>query len=271
LDAIVRIARLLHEKGSATPEELMSGISRRTFYRAVSVLRDAEVVVLEGRAYQWYDSTAKSVYRNAFEAKLALDHSTRIVTALQSLMAGVFAYSAEKDLLPRVEYSEDALAHLRTGYRRLYEDYGKAGNMKREISEGESEFREDVRARLIGALPELSSGGVVADNILRDVKEVLRGHDPSFLLNLRVEGDEVRSNPHFLGRKELAEPLRRFISEEEQSTVNRESCGKIVDLENEYYVLMRRLEKEAAALVRQVINGTPLKGSCPMCPKARIG
>ncbi|MCJ7609144.1 hypothetical protein MUP00_05685 [Candidatus Bathyarchaeota archaeon] len=271
MDAIVRIARLLREKGSATPEELMSGISRRTFYRAVSVLRDAEVVVLEGGVYQWYDSTAKSVYRNAFEAKLALDHSTRIVTALQSLIAGVFAYSAEKDLLPRVEYSEDALAHLRTGYRRLYEDYGKASNMKREISEGESEFREDVRARLIGALPELSSGGVVADNILRDVKEALRGHDPSFLLNLRVEGDEVRSNPHFLGRKELAEPLRRFISEEEQSTVNRESCGKIVALENEYYVLMRRLEKDAATLLKQVENGTPLKGSCPMCPKARIG
>ena len=89
-------------------------------------------------------------------------------------------------------------------------------------------------------------------------------------MNLQVEGDEVKSNPHNLGRKEFTEPLRRFISQEEQSPVNRERCGKIVVLESEYYVLRMKLEKEAATLLMQVENGTPMKGSCKMCANAQI-
>jgi hypothetical protein len=126
-------------------------------------------------------------------------------------------------------------------------------------------------ARLIGEVPELSTGGVVAENILRDIKEALRGHDPSFLMNLEVKRDEVWSNPHILGAKELAEPLRRFISQEEHSTVNREKCGKIATLENEYYAIRLRLEKETTVLEMQVENGTPLGGSCPICPSVKIG
>ena len=89
-------------------------------------------------------------------------------------------------------------------------------------------------------------------------------------MNLQVEGNEVKSNPHNLGRKEYAEPLRRFISQEEQSPMNRERCGKIVALESEYYVLKMKLEKEATTLLMQVENGTPMKGSCKMCPNAKI-
>jgi DNA-binding transcriptional ArsR family regulator len=266
----VRIIKRLRETGSATPEELISDMPRRTFYRAVGALRDAGVVVVEDGVYRWYESAADRMYGSPFEVEQALKHSTVVAAAIQALMKEGFAYSTEKDA-QALKYSEEALAHLRTGYRRLYDDYGEARRIKAEIGEAEAMFVEDVRARLIAAVPELSTVDVVAENVLRDIKEALRGHDPSFLMNLEVKGDEVWSNPRILGTKELAEPLRRVISREEQSTANRERLSKIVALENEYYALRLRLEKEASVLLMQVENGTPLKGSCPICPRVKIG
>ena len=267
--AIVRIIKRLRERGSATPEELMSGIPRRTFYRAVGVLRDAGVVVAEDGAYRWYESAADRVYGSPFEVEQALKHSRVVAAAIQALMKEGFAYSSEEDA-GALKYSEEALAHLRTGYRRLYDDYGDARKTKAEIDEAEREFVGQIRARLIASVPAMDTGEVVAENILRDIKEALRGHDPSFLMNLAVKGNEVWSNPYVLGAKELAEPLRQFVSREEQSTVNRDRIGRIVALENQYYDLRFRLEKEASVLPMQVENGTPLKGSCPMCPQVKI-
>jgi hypothetical protein len=61
-----------------------------------------------------------------------------------------------------------------------------------------------------------------------------------------------------------------LIQQEEQMKENVERCGAIIETENRYYPVRRRLEQEIGKLVMEVENRRILLGRCQMCPNIRL-
>jgi len=273
LMSLVNIIKILRAEGSLSPGDLMEkvDVSKKTFYRALSALRDSGVVVKDGGRYYWYEFLEARVYKNEFEANQALDHSKKIVSGLKHMIGRSASYWVEGELIPKAEYAEPALMHLRTGYSGTYELYEKAENAKGQVNKKERQFKEGTTATLLASSLQVQYPENVVTIILEDVKEVLRGRKPYFLSNLRIEDEKAKSGGYTLSvRKEMFEPLKQFIMKEETSKENRESCARIVELENKYYTWRQKFEREIKILIMQVDNGRPLKGSCHVCPKVKI-
>ncbi|MCJ7771290.1 hypothetical protein MUP37_06945 [Candidatus Bathyarchaeota archaeon] len=60
------------------------------------------------------------------------------------------------------------------------------------------------------------------------------------------------------------------MAEEEKSTQNVHSCGRIISEMKEYFDLYKRSEEDIKKLMQQVENNTPLDGHCIQCPRIRI-
>lgn len=273
LVSIARIIKILRAEGSLSPGDLMKkvGMPKRTFYRALNELMDWDVVIKDGGRYYWYEFTDTKRYESEFEANQALKHSKNIVSGLKHIMGRSTSYFVEGDSKPKAEYVEPALMHLRTGYSGIYEVFEKAEKTEGQVNKKEREFEEGIKARFLASSLQLQYAEHVAKIVLNDIKDSLRGRKPFFLTNLRVEGEKVTSGVYtFSVEVEMFEPLKRFIINEESSKENRESCGRIVDLENKYYTLTQKFKKEIEFLIMQVENGIPLKGSCQVCPRIKI-
>jgi len=274
LVAVVQVIEILRAEGSLSPGELMKkvGVPKKTFYRALSALRDSGVVVKDDGRYYWYESLDTRIYENKFEHGLALKHSKNIVLGLKCITGSSSSYfvEGEGNLMSKPEYAEPALMHLRTGYSGTYELYEKAENAKRQTNKKEDELEEGIKARLLASSLQLQYPQHVVKIILDDIKEVLRGRKPRFLADLHVEDENVRSCGYTLAKREMFESLKHFIMEEEASKENRESCSRIVELENKYYTLRQKFSRKIENLIMQVENGRPLKGNCQFCPKVKI-
>lgn len=271
--SIARIIKILRAEGSLSPGDLKKkvGMPRRTFYRALSALRDGGVVVKEGERYYWYEFVDTRRYGSEFEANQALKHSRNIASGLKHIMGRSGTYFVEGDLMPNAEYAEPALMHLRTGYSGTYEVFEKAENIRGQVNKKEREFEDGIKARLLASSLQPQYPEHVAKIVHNDIKEVLRGRKPYFLTNLHVEGEKVCSGAYtFLAESEMFEQLKHLIMKEEASKENKEICRRIVELENKYYNLRQIFEREIESLIMQVENGTPLKGSCQLCPRVKI-
>jgi hypothetical protein len=175
-----------------------------------------------------------------------------------------------EDMLPKIEYEEHAMAHLKTGYPGVFKAYQELGHIRNQIGEEEHKFIEDLKAKLQNQCPTVSSADDVARMVLDDTRRVLRGHKPSFLINLMVKGEEVQSNPFHLAPKEAFECLRDFIASEEKSEENTRKCMRMIELGNNYYASRLRFEKYAKDLILQVENRTPLNGRCDECSRVKL-
>lgn len=277
LVSVSGIIRTLREKGGLSTRDLFADVggSRRTFFRALSALKEAGVVVKVGEKYYWYEFVEERVYGSAFEAEQALHHSRIIVSGLNYILQRG-RYSVEGELRSREEFKERALMHLRTGYPEIYRVYERAEGAREEAFVEERRVRDGIKARLPASL-QVAEPEYVAEIIVEDIKEDLTGRAPRFLPRLRVEGGEVRCAPYTLIPSEAYdEPmgafgeLRSFITREESEEGNRGSCGRILNLANRYYNLRQTFEHEIEDLIAMVESGTPLRGRCRLCPKVRI-
>jgi len=270
---VAKIIKTLRAEGSLGSAELMDKVNapKRTFYRAVSVLRDSGVVVMDSGKYFWYEFLDTRAYKNELEANLALKHSSNIASGLKHMIEGYRSYFVEGELLPKANYVESALMHLKTGYGETYKLFEKAEETKKLVNKEELEFKERIKAKLLVSSLQTQYPENMAKIILDDIKEVLRGRKPSFLNDLQIKDGTVKSGGYTsLTAVGMFESLKHFMTEEEASKENRENCARIVERENRYYKLNQKFERETRGLVMQVENGTPLKGSCQMCPKVKI-
>ena len=273
LVSIARIIKILRAEGSLSPGDLIKKVDvpKRTFYRALNALMDGGVVVKDGGRFYWYEFLDTRVYESEFEADQALKHSRNVALGLKHIIGRSMGYVVEGEVMPKAEYVEPALMHLRTGYSGTYEVFEKVEKVKGQVNKKEREFEEGVKARVLASSLQVQHPEHVAEIVLHDIKEVLRGRKPYFLTNLHVEGEKVESGAYaFLAKREMFEPLKHFIMEEESSKENRESCKRIVELENICYTLRQKFEREIESLIMQVENGRPLKGSCQVCPRVKI-
>jgi len=273
LVSIARIIKILRAEGSLIPEDLRKkvGMSKRTFYRALSALRDGGVVVKDGGRYYWYEFVDTKVYESEFEANQDIQHSRNVASGLKHIIGRSTDFHFADELIAKAEYVEPALMHLRIGYSGTYELYEKAENIKRQANKKEHEFEEEIKAKLLASSLETQYPENVVTIILRDIKDVLRGRKPYFLNNLRIESEKVKSGAYTsLVKIEMFERLKHFITEEESSKENMESCGRIIELENKIFTLRQKFESKIESLVMQVENGRPLGGHCQMCPRVKI-
>jgi len=272
LGAVSKIVRILKERGSMSPGELLRevGVTKRTFYRALGALRDAGVIREESGFYYWYEHLETAEYQSEFEAEQALNHSRNIASGLQHLLErNVRDYAGGG--LGRAEYAEYALTHLRTGYSGTYKDFQEAENVKRQTNENENKLIENIKAKLIALSLRVSYPTYVPEIVLADIKEVLRGRKPYFITDLKVEDEKVKSGAYAdLAKKEEFQSLKQFIIKEEMLKENMEYCRGILEMEHEYITLWQRFRKEIEVLLMQVGNGMPLKGGCQICPKVKV-
>lgn len=273
LVSIARIIKILRAEGSLIPEDLRKkvGMSKRTFYRALSALMEGGVVLKDGGRYYWYEFVGTRVYESVFEANQAIEHSRNVASGLKHIIGRSMGFHSEDELRAKAEYVEPALMHLRTGYSGTYELYEKAENTKRQANKKEREFEEEIKAKLLASSLETQYPENVITIILRDIKDVLRGRKPYFLNDLRIEDGEVKSGGYTsLVKIDMFELFKHFIMEEESSKENMESCGRIVELENKIFTLRQKFESKIESLIMHVENGRPLEGSCQMCPRVKI-
>ena len=272
LVAVVEIIQYLREKGSASPSELIANVKakKRTYYRALESLQEAEVVIKRDDGnFFWYEFIETRVFQNEFEAEEALNHSRNIAKGLRFLMGEEKRYFKEEDVNVDRGYLDFGIMHLNTGYPEIRRDYHQAESARKEM--------HDVEMRVIKRITEgiLPSHHVLypdhlAHIIIEDIKDSLTGRTPSFLEGLRIDGDEVRSIGYTLASKDAFEELKDFIIKQEENKENREDCGYIIELGTGYYKLRQSLQKEISILIRMVENGTPLQGRCKICPKIKI-
>ena len=270
LVSVTIIAKTLMQEGSLTVSELMArtGAPKKTFYRAMNALKDAEVVIQEGGTVYWYESYQTRIYQSQFEAERALEHSRYIAQGLVSLMPGS-GLLRRPGLAPDVEYAGYALAHLKAAYPKVHHAYQQAERMREQTLGEEKRFEESVLARMPPSLG-LRVPRRIPQIILADIKSVLRGGGPLYLDGLSVDGEEVRSLEYTLAGKDDFESLKKFVAGEEGLEENVGAGRRIVELENSYYKFAGDFEREAGLLIVQVENGTPLKGHCPVCPRVRV-
>ena len=241
-------------------------IPERTMFRVLDELKAAGLIVdIDGRHF-WYENAATKVFSNESEKKHALDHSRFLVSGLKSVFREFpFVDMIYRDLQPRIEYEKNWLAHMNSGYPLLSQDYERLMRTKEEINKEENKFIEDIVKKLSINNINTSSPEDLGKIILYDIREVLRGHDPSYLINLKVNSEYAESNPFRLGPREMFETLKSFITSEEKSDENVRSCRKIIAQENSYYDLRIRLETDLTELMKKVENGVPLGGRCIIC------
>jgi DNA-binding transcriptional ArsR family regulator len=275
LVAVEKIIKALREKGAMNTGELMkaSGAAKRTFYRALDTLQEAGIVRKEGEMYSWYEFARARVYESDAEFTLTLNHSRNIASGLNYLMhVRKRSYLVEEGSVSGDKYEEYALVHLRSGYSNLFAVFEKTEAFKSQIEREEKTLKEAIEERLTAlSLPTKTLYPKnVATGVCEDIKMALRGHEPGFLTNLRVDAGHVTSGGYTFAGEDVAGQVRDLIQKEEASEENRQTGKKIVEIENRYYTLQQGLQKEIEALIMQVENGTPLQGSCQMCPKVKI-
>jgi hypothetical protein len=275
LAAVVEIIKALR-KGPVGSDDLMQKVkaSRRTFYRALSGLKDADVVKEKGGEYYWHEHLETREYHSDFEAQQAVEHSRNVASGLVHLLG---CRSYRLDLMPRPEYAKYGLVHLSTGYPEIYEIYEETEKIRKQIVDEEAEFTGAIKERLLSTSLKLVEqyrskvAKSVAGGICEDIKEALRGRQGCFLSDLKAdESGTVKIGAIRLNEKDELELIRQFILTEEAAKENKNKCMKIVDLESEFYTLRKSLDERTEALIMQVMNGTPLDGKCDLCPKVRV-
>ncbi|MCK4952886.1 hypothetical protein KAS14_03805 [Candidatus Bathyarchaeota archaeon] len=138
-------------------------------------------------------------------------------------------------------------------------------------------FTEEVKNRLLSTSLKLLENRrsevakAIAERVSHDIKDTLRGRKPQFQKKLEVhEDDTMKIGAYTLDSKNEFEPIRQFVLQEEKAKGNTDVCKKIVEFENEYYNLRKIFEDTALSLIRQVQNGTPMRGKCGLCPKVKV-
>jgi hypothetical protein len=272
LTEVVRIIKMLRSAGSLTPGELEEKTPRKTFYRAVKALQESGIVVWKDGKYYWYQSFDTRFYRTEFEAKLALDHSVNLASGLKSLLGIRTTSNADIQDASGPQYRQLALSHLRTGYEEISAFFQKSERAKKNAVDLELDFEKEIQDKIHAFSLQTNCPEIVAKIVMSDLKEILRGREPYFLNDLQVQGETVKSGAYqTLAKKEQFDLAKQFMSEQENSNINREICSEIVRLENRYFDLRQKLVEKINVLLMQVENGTSLRGSCDLCSKIRIG
>lgn len=272
LVAVVRIVQYLKAKGSASSSELLEkvGSRKRTYYRALKCLQEAEVIVkrYDGNFY-WYEFIETKVYDNEFEAEEALNHSRNIAKGLKFLMGGEKRYFSKGDANVDREYLDFAIMHLNTGYPEIHSDHNQANKLQEETLDIERKVSKRITDDIL-PLHEVLYPEHLGRVIIEDIKAKLTGRTPLYLEGLMIDGDVVRSTGYTLAKKDAFEKVKEFMIKHEDDEENRKNCGDIISLGARYYKLRQSLENEIGVLIRKVENGTPLEGKCQICPKIKI-
>jgi len=266
------ILKVLDEGGPLTRSQVMelTKIPKGTIDRYLWVLVELERVErINKKKYALHSDVY--IYENKTDRDLALSHSKNVASGLEHLLRKG-SYSVRDDSVSGDKYEECALMHLRTGYRELYAVFEKAAAFESDVEQEEKRLMDAVKRRLISlSLPTKTLNPEnVARVVYEDIKAALTGHDAGFLSNLGVDGGRVMSGGCSLAGEDVAEQVRNFIRKEEASEENRESVNRIAETENKYCDLRRKFGKEMDALIMRVENGTPLQGSCQMCPRVKV-
>jgi predicted GIY-YIG superfamily endonuclease len=266
-----KILKALEEQGPLSRGQIMkfTELPRGTIDRYLCFLKELECIKRIGRKYMLHSDTV--IYENKTDRDLALEHSKNIASGLLS-MINMARYTVEGvPLTPNIRYREHALKHLKTAleYRKIYKLFEEAEQAKKKAVEEEHKLREWVRAKLSSARLKLAGevAEIVAMGVCEDVKRILKDHKPDFLVNLKVEYGKVKSGAYTLAEEDQFEPLRRFIMSEEKSEDIMGACGRIVNLSEKHSATWQRFNELAEHLIDQVLNGTPMKGKCNLCPK----
>ena len=234
-------------------------------------MKESGVVVTVNGNHYWYESLDKRAYKNELEAKLALEHSVKIASGLKNLVEGGRTYFVKDELVPNSEYSEVALAHLRTGYEKIFELFEKGEKARQQAYASEKVLRKVVTESLVSYSLQTEYPEILATMVLNDIKETLRGRQAYFLNDLRIQDELVKSGSYSsFAKKEQIELVKKFILEQETSERNKEIGAEIVESESKYFNIQQEVGKEIKSLIMQAENGTPLKGKCQLCPKIEI-
>jgi len=245
--------------------------SRKTLYRALGTLKEAELVVEKDGIYYYFEDIGVRVYESKADHELALKHSEKLVLGLDylvlhSMRGGWVTPPAEGE-----RYKDYAIMHLKTGYRELSELYEKLESIRRSIDTEKEAFQEKFREKLLNEFPsEILYPAQVFTVVYEDIMNVLRGSKHSFLGDFKVEDRKARCGAYALAEEELAERLKIFLEQEEASKENIDHCRKIAGLENQYFETRSKFDKEIELLKLRVENGTPLQGRCSICPNIKV-
>jgi len=270
------ILEKLEKEGPLTRGQIMklTGIPHGTIDRHLRLLIELKCIErIDGKYVRYSDIY---IYRNKTDRDLALDHSKNVASGLQYLISHK-AYTLrgmeEPPSKPDMKYREPALEHLRTAseYRKIYNCLIEAEEARKKEAEEESIFTDRIKAQFLSSPVKLGDGftaEIVAGEICKDIKEVLKGSEPPFLNNLRVEDGKIMSNARIrLAEEGQFKPLKKFIFSQEQSEENRNACKSLLEFREKYDTTMRCFMKFAEHLIMQVLNGTPLIGRCDLCPR----
>lgn len=271
LVAVVNIITYLKEHGSESPEDLFLkvGVKKRTYYRALKCLTEAEVVIKrEDGFYCWYEFVEYVTFDNELEAKEALNHSKNVAKGLRFLIGEEKGHAVDDDYVDG-NYLDYAIMHLKTGYPEIFKDHFQAEKARDRILDAEASTKDRIRSNIPASHQVLYPEHLVFI-ILEDIKGKLTGRAPSFLEGLEIVGDEVRSVGYTIAKKDAFDEIKKFISDQEADNMNRESCGIMIDLGASYYKSRQSLEKEVKKLILMVENGSPLRGKCQLCSKIKI-
>ena len=272
LVSVVNILKYLKDNGKADHDELLkiSKSKRRTYYRALEALKEANIIIKgdDGRFY-WYEFIQTRSYKSEFEAREALNHSKNVVKGLRYLIMENKWGVEQEDNEADERYSEYAKIHMRNGYPDIFDYYNKSERVREERLKLENRVKEKIYAR-IQPSHQILFPEHLARLIIEDIKEMLIGREPAYLKGLIIEGEEVKSIGYILAKKESFNELNNFIVVNENDKENRNDCGEMLKLGTEYYQLKEKLRGGIDMIIMQVTNGTPLHGTCELCPKIII-
>lgn len=266
-----KILEALEKEGPLIRKQIMrfTKIPNGTIDRALNVLCDLGRIERVHRRYMLHSDIY--IYMNMIDRDRALDHSKKIASGLLSIIQ-MPRYHVGGELTPSIEYEEDALKHLRTApeYCKTYNAFKESKKAEREAHEEEKRIVRGLKERTLSKRLKFKdkskSGKIIAKEVYKDIMETLKGNEPPFLTNLTIGDGQVKSGSYALAPEKEFDKLRKLVLKEEKSVKNVNDCKKILELDNSHYETWKEFKKAVKLLIKQVENGTPLKGRCNQCP-----
>ena len=261
-----------------------TGFSDGTLGRRLKKLVKYGEILHEGIFYALpkFRSELEKTIQKVGVSRLPPRHRTNIASGFLALLYGV-DYPSIGELRPNIEYAENALQHLCTGYRHLNNLCEKAVKYKKDKEKAIARLQLFVEKRLEEKL-ELSESAETPKGLAYLIIEKKGRFDKSLIRTECIEHNQhkklfrvyigpypVNEFKEYTKAKQFTKDLIKSLEETLNLPEFKENLARIMKLSEEFSKAWEKLKDGIKLLTKKIESGTEgLKGRCEVCGRLNM-
>ena len=260
-----------------------TGFSDGTLGRGLRKLVKYGEILHEGKFYALpkFRSELEKTIQKAGVSRFSVRHRMSIASGFLALLYGV-DYPSIGELRPNIEYAENALQHLRTGYKHLNNLCEKAVKYKKDKEKAIARLQLFVEKRLEEKL-ELSESAetpkglayLIIEKKGRFDKSLIRTecikHNQHKLFRVYIGPYPVNEFKEYAKAKQFTKDLIKSLEETLNLPEFKENLAHIMNLSQKFSTAWEKLKNDIKLLTKKIESGTEdLRGRCEVCGRLNM-